>query len=645
MQTVVERLKMLCCVSVILALIFPLILPNPVQAASQSDLTSKYRVYQNASLLKEFAGRSQAIAYAKQFTDSYVEDIETRRWIWSQFPVYRVQVDGDVLPKAFATQEAAVQVARQHRLASVIHLEQAGWVWNNYPHYQVYQGEKTMDAWGFTTLEAAKKEANRWSSAHIIDLHTNQWIWDNISNQQEAEQRKGEPIYRVIVEEDAMSDLLYASLKDAVMKALQREDAKVINTAKNDKLIYESVKRYTVYQNAKALETFYHIEEAIPYAKQWANARIFENDREIWTNFPYYQVWHDEDSQAGQYRTLNEALSVAQGMQQAMLLNRTGRTIWDNSNRLQVWGWNGSSSGSLIRQQVSQTAGLDIDSPTWFELADASGTLKDTSSLEMVQWLHGQGFEVHPLVHNQFDSKLTGAFLANAKAQEAFITNLVNRCAALGVDGINLDFESLSGSDRSRFTAFVTALAEAAHAKGLKLSIDLPRGSVAWNDRTAFDHAALAKVVDTIVIMTYDHHYSGSDVPGSVAGLEWTENGVKEFLSYGIRRDQLVMGIPFYSRLWKMDKNGKLVGNRSLLNKDIAPLIASKKVTKSFDSRFGQFRYEYEEDGFTYQFWMEDAETLKARMEIAKKYHLAGVAVWRLGHEPADIWETVVKEK
>ncbi|GIQ67657.1 glycoside hydrolase family 18 [Xylanibacillus composti] len=645
MQTVVERWKTLCCLVLIFGLFASSWMTLPGQAASQKDQTTQYRVYQNDVLLKEFAGRNQAIAYAKQFTDSYVEDIETRTWIWSQFPAYRVQVDGTMLPKAYHTRETAVQAARQHQKASVIHLEQAGWIWHNYPRYQVYQGEKTFEAWGFATLSEAKKEANRWSRAHVIDLMTSQWVWDNISDQQEAEMRKGEPIYRVVGPGDTDTDFTYANLRDAVNKARQLDGAKVLHTAQNEQVIYENAKRYAVYQNANLLESFYHIEEASHYAKQWANARVMEDGREIWTNVPYYQVWHDEETRVGHYRTLNEALSVAQSLPQAMLLNRTGKTIWDNSNRLQVWGWNGSSSASLIRQQVSQTIGLDVDSPTWFELADANGTLKDTSSPELVKWLRDQGLEVHPLVHNQFDSKLTSAFLGNAKAQEAFISELVNRCAALGVDGINLDFESLNGSDRARFTAFVTALAEAAHAKGLKLSIDLPRGSIAWNDRTAFDHAALAKVVDTIIIMTYDHHYSGSDVPGSVAGLEWTENGVKEFLSYGIRRDQLVMGIPFYSRLWKLDANGKLVGNRSLLNKDIAPLLASKKTTKTFDSRFGQYRYEYQEDGFTYQFWMEDEETLKARMDIAKKYKLAGVAFWRLGHEPADIWETVVKEK
>src|SRR5699024_7004920 len=112
--------------------------------------------------------------------------------------------------------------------------------------------------------------------------------------------------------------------------------------------------------------------------------------------------------------------------------------------------------------------------------------------------------QVHPLVHNQFDSKLTSEFLADAEAQIAFIQTLIKRLDTLGVDGLNLDFESLNGKDRDRFTSFVKNLTKAAHAKGLAVSIDLPRGDLSWNHLTAFDQAELANIVDYVVTMAYD---------------------------------------------------------------------------------------------------------------------------------------------
>jgi spore germination protein YaaH len=42
---------------------------------------------------------------------------------------------------------------------------------------------------------------------------------------------------------------------------------------------------------------------------------------------------------------------------------------------------------------------------------------------------------------------------------------------------------------------------------------------------------------------------------------------------------------------------------------------------------------------------MENADTLKARIDLAKKYQLAGLAMWRLGHEPENFWTTLIQNK
>ena len=193
--------------------------------------------------------------------------------------------------------------------------------------------------------------------------------------------------------------------------------------------------------------------------------------------------------------------------------------------------------------------------------------------------------------------------------------------------------------------SFIKNLTKAAHARGLKVSIDLPRGSLAWNHLTAFDHVELAKTVDYIVTMTYDHHYSGSTTPGPVAGMQWTEQGVVEFLSYGIPRDKLIMGIPFYIREWKLDSTGKLVSNRAITSKTVKKLMKDKKATSTWDPTYMQYKVEYKENGFTYVFWLEDENSVKARLDIAKKYRLAGVSAWRLGQESPDFWQTMLLEK
>ncbi|MNY31591.1 putative sporulation-specific glycosylase YdhD [compost metagenome] len=145
--------------------------------------------------------------------------------------------------------------------------------------------------------------------------------------------------------------------------------------------------------------------------------------------------------------------------------------------------------------------------------------------------------------------------------------------------------------------------------------------------------------------MAYDQYWKGSTSPGSVAGIPWADGGIQEFLSYGIPRDKIILGIPYYVREWQLDATGALVGNRTVLMKDIPALMASKSTTQTWDNEFGQYRVEYKENGYTYVFWVENQATVTARMDIAKKYDIAGVAAWRLGYDSPDLWQAVLQKK
>ena len=120
----------------------------------------------------------------------------------------------------------------------------------------------------------------------------------------------------------------------------------------------------------------------------------------------------------------------------------------------------------------------------------------------------------------------------------------MNKASQLGVEGLNIDFESLAAKDREHIQHSFVILQLQAMLRNLIISIDLPRGSLAWNHNTAYDHANLAEIVDYIITMAYDQHYSGSTTAGSVSGLQWTETGIKEFLSYGIPREKLILRYP-----------------------------------------------------------------------------------------------------
>lgn len=614
------------------------------QAAHAADKTSRYRVYQDDKLLMEFSDYQKAEAYARQFADSHVEEIGTRKWLWDNYPRYKLyQFDVSLPEWEFATLDQAIHEAQKWGHASIRDLRSSGWVWNNYPRYRVYQGDITLDSWEFTTLEAAKTEARRWANSHIIDLNTNRWVWDNIGDAAKQQLRSQPPVYQVYQQKYTQDDWKFAYLEDAVNEALKWANSTVVNTA-TGQVVYSNLKQYQVYQNDNLLESFVSLDEAADYARQWAHSRIAVNGRTIWWNSPYYRVYQG-DRLIGEFNTIPDALKYASQYSNASIRTLHGDKIWDNLRKLQFWGWNGITDPDKIKAQITATSGLDVTSPPWFVLADADGNLKDASDPSLVAWLKTQGLAVHPLVHNQFDSALTSKFLANPAARTKFVRALVDRSSELGVDGINVDFESLAGGDRASFTAFMAELASYAHTKQLLVSVDLPRGSVKWNGQTAFDHEKLAEIADYIVTMAYDQYFKGSTSPGSVSGLPWAEEGIREFLSYGIPRDKLVLGIPLYVRLWKIDGSGKLADSSVIYYKDLPALVASKSPAMTWDAQFGQYRAEYDEGGYHYVFWMEDEKTIAARVELAKKYDLAGVAAWRLGYDSAELWQRLIAQK
>lgn len=629
-------------------LLLSMTIPQAVQAAGASngttDKTTKYRVYQYNQVLMEFAAYSQAEAFAKGFSNSYVEEIGTRKWLWNNFPRYQVyQLDATLPEWQFSTLDAAIAEAKKWSNASVRDLASTGWVWDNYPRYQVYQNEITLDSWRFQTLNEAITEAKKWGSSHIIDLNNRGWVWDNISSDDKTSLRAGDPLYKVYQGTFSADNWEFASLEDAVKEALKWGNSTVMN--KNSKKpVYSNLKSYKVYQNDAFLQDFTSLDAAVDYAKLWGHAAIFMDGRKIWNNYAVYQVFQNA-SLIGEYTNLPDALNYSVQYNNSSIQTLEHRILWDNFKKLQVWGWNGQSGSDVIKSQVTNTVGLDVDSPSYFELADAAGNLKDSSNPETVQWLQKSGYTVYPLVSNQFNASLTTQFLANNAAQDKFIKALVDRSVQLGVPGINVDFESLTGSDRNAFTAFITKLTTYAHSHGLVISIDLPRGSVKWNHLSAFDHEKLGGIVDYIVIMAYDQFYRGSTSAGSVAGLPWTDGGIQEFLSYGIARDKIILGIPYYVREWKLDAAGALQSNRTVLLKDIPALLASKTVKQTWDATYGQYRMEYQEGGFTYVFWLEDTATVKARLDVAKKYDIAGVAAWRLGYDPSDLWTMILQNK
>lgn len=292
-------------------------------------------------------------------------------------------------------------------------------------------------------------------------------------------------------------------------------------------------------------------------------------------------------------------------------------------------------------QKIGVMPGLNVISPTWFQLADGDGNLKNIADPAYVKWAQSRGYQVWALFSNSFDPKLTTSALATYDKRLKIIKQLVSFVQLYKLQGINLDFENVNVQDKDELTQFVRELTPYLHEQGAVVSIDVtPKsGSEMWSK--FYDRKALAQTVDYMMVMTYDEYWASSPKAGSVASLPWVEKSVVQILNEDeVPPSKLVLGIPYYTRIWTEEtKDGKPnVTSKAVGMDTVRQLIKDKKLTPQASDDTGQNYVEYTEDGKLYRIWLEDETSVKARIELVKKYDLAGVASWKRGLELPETW-------
>ena len=314
-----------------------------------------------------------------------------------------------------------------------------------------------------------------------------------------------------------------------------------------------------------------------------------------------------------------------------------------------VLGWHqvtNTTANTGLEALIKNNTELTVVSPTWFRI-NAQGeespvlSLADTSYVDTAK---KHGLAVWGLVDNfriagkeNFDPVQNSyAILSSTKEREVLMNSLVAEAIRYDLDGLNIDFESLSLETGPHYIQFLRELSVKCRANGLVLSVDnyVPSAHAAY-----YNWKAQGEVVDYVVIMAYDEHYAGSETAGSVASYGYLNNAVDNILTM-VPKERVIMAVPFYTRLWTETKeNGMTKLTSEALSMVTAQVELSRNnITPVWDEVTKQYYAEYEKDGATCKMWMEDMQSLQEKLACIRKADLAGVAVWRLGFEPENIW-------
>lgn len=308
-----------------------------------------------------------------------------------------------------------------------------------------------------------------------------------------------------------------------------------------------------------------------------------------------------------------------------------------------------STYGSAPERDGTTIEGVNVVSPSFFYL-DKNGNLKENVGSKgeaYIEWAHANGYKIWPMVSNSEAASeslsITSDIMNSYEKRQKLIEDIVDVCVKYKLDGINLDFENMEQEDKDMYSRFIIELTPRLKEIGLVTSVDVtaPDGGETWS--MCFDRHVIGDVADYIVFMAYDEYGVSSTKAGTTAGYNWVKLSLNKFLqTEEIKSNKIILAVPFYTRVWTTDSDGKTT-SKIVSMKDINSVIPDG-VEKAWNDDLKQNYVEYIDGGDTKQIWIEDLDSLKAKISLINENNLAGVASWQKGMEIDDIWEMFKEE-
>ena len=336
---------------------------------------------------------------------------------------------------------------------------------------------------------------------------------------------------------------------------------------------------------------------------------------------------------------LTNEITVRENLEEEMQISGKINLTWDYFSQ---YAQAPDRSGQTIE-------GINVVSPSFFHI-DEDGDLKENVGQEgenYIEWAHNNGYKVWPMLSNAEAATesldITSNIMNSYEKRKELIEDIVNVCVKYKLDGINVDFENMKQEDKDMYSRFIIELTPRLKEMGLVTSVDVtaPDGGETWS--MCFDRHVIGDVADYIVFMAYDQYGVSSTKAGTTAGYNWVELSLNKFLqTEEIEPEKIILAIPLYTRVWTTDSNGK-VTSKTVDMKDIEEVIP-EGTNKTWDDELKQNYVEYTDGGNKKQIWIEDIDSLKAKVSLITQNKLAGVASWRKGMETEDVWNMLKEE-
>lgn len=229
-----------------------------------------------------------------------------------------------------------------------------------------------------------------------------------------------------------------------------------------------------------------------------------------------------------------------------------------------------------------------------------------------------------------FSTEALSGILASEELQERLIGNILAELTGKNYYGVNMDIEYIAPDDRERYNAFLERLTERLHNEGFivmsalapKISADQP--GVLYE---AHDYAEQGRIVDYVIIMTYEWGYTYGP-PLAVSPI----NEVRRVLDYAVTEippEKILMGMPNYGYDWTLPfMRGTPAQSVSFTQAVDLALRYGAEI--QFDEQAQTPYFYYTDNGTQHVVWFDDPRSIEAKLQLIDDYGLAGASWWTI---------------
>lgn len=307
-----------------------------------------------------------------------------------------------------------------------------------------------------------------------------------------------------------------------------------------------------------------------------------------------------------------------------------------------VTGWKDTRSADAVRAHGRHLTEI----ATVSHRLQADGSVAGTVQAEALAAARQQGARAWLAVQNldaagNFSAAIAEAFLQSPEARRRFADRVVPLLQEHGFVGLEIDLEFVPAARRPDLSRFLQELKAELAARGLLLGIAVPAKTHdapadSWGG--AYDYAAIGASADRVTLMTYDEHWFGG-TSGPIASLPWVER-VLQHATRAMPAGKILLGVPAYAYDWRLDGGpARVLGGRRA--EELARVYG-----ESWDEAAASPFVRYTDaTGAAHVVWYENGRSLKLKADLAARYGLQGLAIWRLGIEGEGLWQALAEQE